>query len=158
MKHWTAHWKKKCDATRMCFWLVSWFNWCVIGLVVGWSHVIYLSGEEVGQYDGAYKVFISLIDCWLSFVDWSLIISHTMCLQSIWMNQWMKISKGLLQKFGPDRVVDTPITEMGFAGIAVVRCLLGGFGFSMYFFSLLVLIHKGCSTSRIETSVWVYDL
>tara|TARA_R110002050_G_scaffold139732_1_gene264319 strand:- start:253 stop:384 length:132 start_codon:yes stop_codon:yes gene_type:complete len=38
-------------------------------------------GEEVGQYDGAYKV-----------------------------------TKGLLAKFGPDRVIDSPISEMGFTG------------------------------------------
>jgi pyruvate dehydrogenase E1 component beta subunit len=44
---------------------------------------VFLIGEEVGQYDGAYKV-----------------------------------SKGLLAKFGPDRIVDTPITEAGFAGLA----------------------------------------
>eukprot|EP01018_Ginkgo_biloba_P006465 Gb_16219 [translate_table: standard] len=30
-----------------------------------------------------------------------------------------KISKGLLQKFGPGRIVDTPITEAGFTGIGV---------------------------------------
>eukprot|EP00467_Chlorarachnion_reptans_P019879 CAMPEP_0114514482 /NCGR_PEP_ID=MMETSP0109-20121206/16179_1 /TAXON_ID=29199 /ORGANISM="Chlorarachnion reptans, Strain CCCM449" /LENGTH=354 /DNA_ID=CAMNT_0001694529 /DNA_START=69 /DNA_END=1133 /DNA_ORIENTATION=- len=45
---------------------------------------VFLMGEEVAQYDGAYK-----------------------------------ISKGLWAKFGGDRVIDTPITEMGFAGIAV---------------------------------------
>ncbi|MFD1882987.1 pyruvate dehydrogenase complex E1 component subunit beta [Paracoccus pacificus] len=45
---------------------------------------VYLMGEEVGEYQGAYK-----------------------------------ISQGLLDKFGPKRVVDTPITEHGFAGIAV---------------------------------------
>lgn len=28
------------------------------------------------------------------------------------------MSRGLLEKFGPKRVIDTPITEMGFAGIA----------------------------------------
>jgi len=44
---------------------------------------VFLICEEVGQYDGAYKV-----------------------------------SKGLLGKFGPDRIVDTPITEAGFAGLA----------------------------------------
>lgn len=42
---------------------------------------VYLLGEEVAQYNGAYKV-----------------------------------SKGLLDKFGDKRVIDTPITEMGFAG------------------------------------------
>ncbi len=44
---------------------------------------VFLMGEEVGEYQGAYK-----------------------------------ISQGLLGEFGPKRVVDTPITEMGFAGIA----------------------------------------
>jgi pyruvate dehydrogenase E1 component beta subunit len=45
---------------------------------------VYLMGEEVGEYQGAYK-----------------------------------ISQGLLDQFGPKRVIDTPITEYGFAGIAV---------------------------------------
>ncbi|MCU9848702.1 pyruvate dehydrogenase complex E1 component subunit beta [Defluviimonas sp. WL0024] len=45
---------------------------------------VYLMGEEVGEYQGAYK-----------------------------------ISQGLLDRFGSKRVIDTPITEHGFAGIAV---------------------------------------
>ncbi|MEI6798005.1 MAG: pyruvate dehydrogenase complex E1 component subunit beta [Pseudomonadota bacterium] len=45
---------------------------------------VMLMGEEVGEYQGAYK-----------------------------------ISQGLLDEFGPKRIVDTPITEMGFTGIAV---------------------------------------
>ncbi|KAL9254606.1 Pyruvate dehydrogenase E1 component subunit beta-2, mitochondrial-like protein [Drosera capensis] len=45
---------------------------------------VFLIGEEVGEYQGAYK-----------------------------------ISKGLLEKYGPERVIDTPITEAGFTGIAV---------------------------------------
>ena len=45
---------------------------------------VFLLGEEVAQYDGAYKV-----------------------------------SRGLWKKYGDKRVIDTPITEMGFAGIAV---------------------------------------
>jgi pyruvate dehydrogenase E1 component beta subunit len=45
---------------------------------------VFLMGEEVGEYQGAYK-----------------------------------ISQGLLDEFGPKRVVDTPITEHGFAGIGV---------------------------------------
>jgi len=45
---------------------------------------VLLMGEEVGEYQGAYK-----------------------------------ISQGLLEEFGPNRIVDTPITEMGFTGIAV---------------------------------------
>jgi pyruvate dehydrogenase E1 component beta subunit len=38
---------------------------------------------------------------------------------------YIKVSKGLLEKFGPKRVIDTPITEMGFAGIAVGAALAG---------------------------------
>ncbi|KAM3189978.1 hypothetical protein ACQJBY_068307 [Aegilops geniculata] len=45
---------------------------------------VFLMGEEVGEYQGAYK-----------------------------------ITKGLLDKYGPDRVLDTPITEAGFTGIGV---------------------------------------
>ncbi|MFY8039419.1 MAG: pyruvate dehydrogenase complex E1 component subunit beta [Bosea sp. (in: a-proteobacteria)] len=45
---------------------------------------VFVMGEEVAEYQGAYKV-----------------------------------TQGLLQEFGPKRVVDTPITEHGFAGIAV---------------------------------------
>jgi len=51
---------------------------------------VILMGEEVGQYDGAYKV-----------------------------------SKGLLAKYGPDRVIDTPITELGFTGLAVGAAMGG---------------------------------
>ncbi|EFA80965.1 pyruvate dehydrogenase E1 beta subunit [Heterostelium album PN500] len=51
---------------------------------------VFLMGEEVGQYNGAYK-----------------------------------ISKGLFEKYGPKRIVDTPITEMGFAGIGVGAALAG---------------------------------
>ncbi len=51
---------------------------------------VFLMGEEVAQYEGAYKV-----------------------------------SQGLLAEFGPRRVVDTPITEHGFAGIGVGAALAG---------------------------------
>lgn len=51
---------------------------------------IFLIGEEVGQYNGAYK-----------------------------------ISKGMLEMFGPSRVVDTPITEAGFTGIAIGASNMG---------------------------------
>ena len=51
---------------------------------------VFLLGEEVGQYQGAYKV-----------------------------------SQGLLDEFGPTRVIDTPITEMGFAGMAVGAAFAG---------------------------------
>jgi len=45
---------------------------------------VFLIGEEVAEYQGAYKV-----------------------------------SQGLLQEFGPRRVIDTPITEQGFAGLGI---------------------------------------
>ncbi|HET9438879.1 MAG TPA: pyruvate dehydrogenase complex E1 component subunit beta [Longimicrobiales bacterium] len=51
---------------------------------------VFLMGEEVGMYNGAYKV-----------------------------------SKGLLDKFGEHRVVDTPITELGFAGLGVGAAMVG---------------------------------
>ncbi|AOA61855.1 Pyruvate dehydrogenase E1 subunit beta [Komagataella phaffii CBS 7435] len=51
---------------------------------------VFLIGEEVAQYNGAYKV-----------------------------------SRGLLDKYGPKRIVDTPITEMGFTGLAVGASLAG---------------------------------
>ena len=48
---------------------------------------VFLMGEEVAEYDGAYKV-----------------------------------TKGLLKEFGGKRVIDTPITELGFAGLGVGAC------------------------------------
>lgn len=51
---------------------------------------VFIMGEEVAEYQGAYK-----------------------------------ITQGLLQEFGPQRVVDTPITEHGFAGIAVGAAMAG---------------------------------
>jgi pyruvate dehydrogenase E1 component beta subunit len=51
---------------------------------------VFLMGEEVGVYQGAYKV-----------------------------------SRGLLDEFGPMRVVDTPITELGFAGVGVGAAMVG---------------------------------
>jgi len=35
------------------------------------------------------------------------------------------VSKGLLDKFGPKRIIDTPITEAGFAGLAIGAALSG---------------------------------
>ena len=37
----------------------------------------------------------------------------------------VQVTKGLLDKFGDKRVVDTPITEMGFGGLAVGAALAG---------------------------------
>lgn len=51
---------------------------------------VFILGEEVAQYDGAYK-----------------------------------ISRGLWKKYGDRRVIDTPITESGFAGIAVGAAMAG---------------------------------
>jgi len=51
---------------------------------------VYLMGEEVAQYNGAYKV-----------------------------------SQGMLDEFGPERVIDTPIAELGFAGIGVGSAMNG---------------------------------
>src|SRR5918998_6349164 len=51
---------------------------------------VFLMGEEVAEYNGAYKV-----------------------------------SRGLLQEFGDMRVVDTPITELGFAGVGVGAAMTG---------------------------------
>lgn len=51
---------------------------------------VFLMGEEVAQYNGAYKA-----------------------------------SKGMLDEFGPDRVIDTPIAELGFTGIAVGAAMNG---------------------------------
>ena len=51
---------------------------------------VFLMGEEVAEYNGAYKV-----------------------------------SQGMLDEFGPNRVIDTPIAEPGFAGIAVGAAMNG---------------------------------
>lgn len=51
---------------------------------------VFLMGEEVAEYNGAYKV-----------------------------------SEGMLAEFGPERVLDTPISELGFAGIGVGAAMVG---------------------------------
>lgn len=51
---------------------------------------VYLIGEEVGAYQGAYKV-----------------------------------SEGMLERFGPKRVIDAPITESGFTGISIGAAMVG---------------------------------
>jgi pyruvate dehydrogenase E1 component beta subunit len=51
---------------------------------------VFLMGEEVAEYNGAYKV-----------------------------------SQGMLDEFGPERVIDTPIAELGFAGIGVGAAMAG---------------------------------
>ncbi|MBA0649030.1 hypothetical protein Goklo_016643 [Gossypium klotzschianum] len=64
---------------------------------------VFLMGEEVGEYQGAYKVGVK-----------NKILTFP-CI----------ISKGLLEKYGPERVLDTPITEAGFAGIGVGAAYYG---------------------------------
>jgi pyruvate dehydrogenase E1 component beta subunit len=51
---------------------------------------VFLMGEEVAEYNGAYKV-----------------------------------SKGMLEEFGPKRIVDTPISELGFAGLGIGAAMNG---------------------------------
>lgn len=51
---------------------------------------VYLMGEEVAEYNGAYKA-----------------------------------SKGMLDEFGPERVIDTPISEAGFSGVGVGSAMVG---------------------------------
>lgn len=72
---------------------------------------VYLMGEEVAEYNGAYKV-----------------------------------SKGLLDKWGPKRIIDTPIAENGFAGLSIGAAMTGlrpivefmSFNFSFVAFDQLV--------------------
>jgi pyruvate dehydrogenase E1 component beta subunit len=51
---------------------------------------VFVIGEEVGEYNGAYKV-----------------------------------TKGMLEKWGPDRIIDTPISELGFSGLGVGAAMTG---------------------------------
>src|SRR5688500_9501054 len=51
---------------------------------------VFLMGEEVAQYNGAYKV-----------------------------------SEGMLDRFGPERIIDTPISEAGFSGLGVGAAMVG---------------------------------
>lgn len=51
---------------------------------------VFVMGEEVGEYNGAYK-----------------------------------ITKGMLAKWGPDRIIDTPIAENGFVGLAIGAAMTG---------------------------------
>lgn len=54
------------------------------------DETVFILGEEVGEYNGAYKV-----------------------------------TKGLLDKYGPKRVIDTPISELGFAGLGIGAAMTG---------------------------------
>ncbi len=63
---------------------------CAIAEEMRLNEDVFLMGEEVGEYQGAYKV-----------------------------------SQGLLEEFGSERVIDTPITEHGFTGLAVGAAFAG---------------------------------
>src|SRR5690606_386868 len=54
------------------------------------DETVFLMGEEVAEYNGAYKV-----------------------------------SEGMLDRFGPKRVIDTPISENGFAGLGIGAAMMG---------------------------------
>ena len=69
---------------------------------------VFILGEEVARYNGAYKVRTSTQVCKFGVV-----------------NNFVQVTKGLLDKFGEKRVIDTPITEMGFAGLATGAALAG---------------------------------
>ncbi len=117
---------------------------------------VFLLGEEVGQYNGAYKVpeHVNWYKYWIEWCSKKHIRFNT--LESVWkllfgmlaffrefscdhsrvwslhsfLFLWLcffifQVSKGLLDKFGEKRVIDTPITESGFAGMAVGAALQG---------------------------------
>ena len=79
---------------------------------------VFLMGEEVGLYNGAYKV-----------------------------------SKGLLERFGDMRVVDTPITELGFAGVGVGAAMVGLrpiIEFMTFNFSMLAMDQVFNSAAKVQ--------
>lgn len=84
---------------------------------------VILIGEEVAQYNGAYKVTRSPTPQSLAPVR---VDSHCLSSGCAPGPMMCQVSKGLFDKFGADRIIDTPITEMGFAGIAVVCTALIG--------------------------------
>ena len=78
---------------------------------------IFLMGEEVALYNGAYKV-----------------------------------SKGMLEKFGPERIVDTPIAEGGFAGLGIGAAMVGMrpiIEFMTWNFSLVAYDHLINTASKV---------
>lgn len=64
----------------------------------------------------AICVYLSICDCVLNFSLQFRIYYHPHVKQ---------VSRGLWKKYGDKRVIDTPITEMGFAGIAVGAAMAG---------------------------------
>lgn len=79
---------------------------------------IFLLGEEVAQYDGAYKV-----------------------------------SRGLWKKYGDKRVIDTPITEMGFAGKMSTKFSSQTRNSMIFDLNFYLRFGRWCSNGRFTTSV-----
>ena len=76
------------------------------------DETVSVMGEEVAKYNGAYKVTSCSLAIFCARADFAFALTA-------------QVTKGLLDKFGEKRVIDTPITEMGFAGIAVGAALSG---------------------------------
>ena len=84
---------------------------------------VFLLGEEVAEYNGAYKV-----------------------------------SKGMLEEFGSKRIIDTPISESGFAGLAIgaaMRGLRPIVEFMSWSFSLVAADPISKDVVHVRRPVWV---
>uniref|UniRef100_A0A673VS86 Pyruvate dehydrogenase E1 component subunit beta n=1 Tax=Salmo trutta TaxID=8032 RepID=A0A673VS86_SALTR len=84
---------------------------------------VFLLGEEVAQYDGAYKV-----------------------------------SRGLWKKYGDKRIIDTPITEMGFAGIAVGAAFMTAFSSCAWAVSSIMLCFQAGLRPICEFMTWNFSM
>lgn len=89
---------------------------------------VFIIGEEVGEYQGAYKV-----------------------------------TQGLLEEFGPERVIDSPITEHGFTGLAVgaafagLRPIVEFMTFNFALQAMDQIINSAAKTNCQNTTLrWVY--
>src|SRR3989442_5279201 len=68
-----------------------------------------------------------------------------------------KVSKGFLEEFGSRRIVDTPITELGFTGLAIGAAMAGllPVGEGMTFnFALLSMDQNVTNTAKIRSMSW----
>ncbi|WGH27938.1 MAG: pyruvate dehydrogenase complex E1 component subunit beta [Candidatus Bostrichicola ureolyticus] len=89
------------------------------------DNTIYLMGEEVAEYNGAYKA-----------------------------------SKGMLEEFGSKRVIDTPISELGFSGIGIGSAMNGCrpiIEFMTFNFSLLAMdqiVNNAAKISQMSGGQW----
>src|SRR5690625_5887233 len=86
------------------------------------DETIFLMGEEVAEYNGAYKV-----------------------------------SQGMLDEFGARRVIDTPIAELGFAGIGIGAAMNGLkpiIEFMTFNFSLVAIAQVINSAAKMNSMSW----